>query len=127
MATAEISWFPLYPASKLRDFRLLSQFEDSVELALQLFLRKHLVNLGVAGAADPDDLPHRNPIEIAFVPLVVVSRSRNQMVASQRLFPLTNSAPLRPIAVGIFCLLHQVKLTQPSPEPTVPKSFSARF
>ena len=80
MPAAEISRFFLDPASKLRDLVMSFQFVDGIELALEFLFGNHFVDLRVTRPADPDDLLHRCPVEFAFVPLVAMSRPRNQMV-----------------------------------------------
>ena len=62
-----------------------TQFLDGVKIPLQLFYCQQLVNLGVTRAAKADHVPHRRAIEFPFVTLVVMTRSRNEVMSGQRL------------------------------------------
>jgi hypothetical protein len=68
------------------------QLVHGIEIALQLFLRKHVVDLGVARPANSHHLLHRFPIELAFVPFIMMARPRNQVMTRQRFFSSANRA-----------------------------------
>lgn len=57
-----------------------AQFCDGVEFAFELFLAQHLVNLRMTGPADADHFADDSPVELAFVPFVMVPRARDEMV-----------------------------------------------
>jgi hypothetical protein len=92
VAAPKATWFASNPAGKFRDLGMSPQLLDGVESPFQLFLGQDFVDLGMAGSANSDNLPHRHAIEIAFVSLVMMPCARNQVVARERLFAFANRA-----------------------------------
>src|SRR5689334_9545505 len=80
------------PYRKLGDFRMRAEFLDGVPIALELFLREHGMNLGMARTADAHDLLHHSTIELALVALVVVARARDEVMSGQPLLATANGA-----------------------------------
>lgn len=74
---------------------MLFQFINRIELPFQFLLRKHFMNLGVTGTANPDYLPNDCAIEIALISFVVMPRARNQVMACHRLFTATDGTVIR--------------------------------
>jgi hypothetical protein len=63
-----------------------------VEFAFELFLGQKLVDLRMAGAAKANDLSNFGAWELAFVPLVVMPSSRNEVMTSQSFLSLAEPA-----------------------------------
>lgn len=68
------------------------QLGNGVISALEFLFRQQLVNLRMAGPADPDHLLNGRACKLALVPLVVVTRSRNQMMTGEGFFATANRA-----------------------------------
>jgi hypothetical protein len=80
------------PIGKLRNTTVRFQLRDRVVFAFHFFFGQKLVNLRVAGPAEPDYLPNDCSIELALVPLIMVTGPRNEVMPRESFFAATSRA-----------------------------------
>ena len=68
---------------------------ERIELTFELLLRKERVNLRVTRLAESDGGSHLLPGKKALIPLVVVTRARDQVMSGENIFPAADRTDVR--------------------------------
>ncbi len=68
---------------------------ERIELTFELLLRKERVNLRVTRLAESNCGSHLRPGKKALIPLVVVTRARDQVMSGENIFPAADRTDVR--------------------------------